>query len=171
MKGLSGNLGASELQRYARLLEDVIKPYIGKEILEDEMDAILGKEWIMFSEELKSINKSIDLVLEASDQQLGSMDTSSQLIIKSNEIKVGLEEIDKFTKELLLNESKSAIQILLKTLKTYNYEAINKALDGQDEELLKKCCSDRWEQIKEYIKEFEYDKAKEEILKGVNDEE
>jgi len=172
MKGLSGNLGASDLQRYSKNLEEVIKSYIGNDVLEDEIDAILGKEWIMFSEELASIRLNIDLVLEATDEQLSTVDTTSQLLHN-----VELEDyqkpqhIDVYTKELLMNESKSSVQMLIRMLNTYNFESINKALENQNEVLLRRCCGDRWDKIIDYIKEFEYDKAKEEILEGVLDEE
>ena len=170
MKGLSGNLGASDLQRYSRLLEDVIKAYIDTEVLEDDMDAILGKEWILFSEELKCLDKSIDLVLEASDEQLLQVDVASELVTKNIETKVKLEEIDNFTKSLLVNDSKSFVQMLINSLSSYNYESITKAFESQDEEALNKYCYGRWAQIKSFIQEFEYDKAKEEILKGVVNE-
>lgn len=172
MKGLSGNLGASDLQRYSRKLEEVIKAYIGIELLEDEVDAILGKEWILFAEELHLISESIDLVLKSSDEEIGAVDSSKQLVSKARQLGTQkIKENDIKTKELLLNESKSSIQILIRSLNTYNYETINKALSAQDEVLLEKCCMERWYQIKDYIKEFEYDLAKEAILEGVLDEE
>lgn len=171
MKGLSGNLGASELQNCSRLLEEVIKSYIGSEILEDEINAILGKEWIMFSDELVNIRKYIDLVLSANDDELLLVESASELDKGTNSNdEIGLSEIDKYTKDLLLSESKSSIQTLIRTLNTYNYESINKAIESQDKELLKRCCSERWDKIIMYINEFEYDKAKEEILEGVLDE-
>lgn len=171
MKGLSGNLGASELQNCSRLLEEVIKSYIGSEILEDEINAILGKEWIMFSDELVLIRKHIDLVLSVSDDELLLVENASELDKGDSATEDGLSEIDKYTKQLLLSESKSSIQTLIRTLNTYNYESINKAIESQDEELLKRCCSERWDKIMMYINDFEYDKAKEEILEGVLDEE
>lgn len=171
MKGLSGNLGATELQRYSKNLEEVIKSYIGIDILENEIDAILGKEWIQFSEELHRINRNIKLVLDASDEKLLSIDTTKQLIDEHNNDKLkDLKEINVYTKELLLNESKSSVQSLLRTLGTYNYESINMALANQDEEVLRKCCNERWDKVLSFIHEFEYDLAKEELLEGVLDE-
>lgn len=171
MKGLSGNLGATELQEYSKRLEEVIKGYIGVELLENEIDAILGKEWILFSEELHSINQSIDLVLEAQDEELTTIESSGQLIpINQESVINDLDEIDQYNVELFKNESKSSIQILVRSLNTYNYESIKKALENQDEDLLLKCYRDRWYQIKDFIKEFEYDLAKEAILEGVTNE-
>lgn len=171
MKGLSGNLGATDLQRCSKKLEDVIKSYIGIELLEDEIDAILGKEWIMFSRQLQLVNISLNHVLNSSDEDILSVDSSKELVINNVDSINSDNHKLTYNKELLINESKTAIETLVRALNTYNYETINVALKSQDEELFEKCCYERWQLIKQYIKEFEYDLAKDAILEGVLNEE
>ncbi len=190
MKGLAGNLGAMDLQIRAKDLETAIKPFVETSMDDKILDDILSIEWKMFSMELSRIRKDIEMILSVSDEELAGVTTSDELRIHredqgrgaDNESGLPVESEDEGplpadSPEKLMNSNQlseemvEALHLLVHALNTYNYTLVKGALERVDNQTMEVCCPDSWSKILVHINEYEYDLAKEEIAKGVLDEE
>jgi len=174
LKGLCGNLGATELQRISKDLEEIIKLLVEENIKDEDIDRILENEWNLFAKELGNVKYHISKVIEANDEEILIVDASSELKgiqdrMKHGSLDFGIN-MSCHTKSFLMYEASETFQTLVRALNTYNYELVKAAVGLQNEDLLNNCCYEKWEKIKKFIDEYEFDEAKELILEGVLDE-
>lgn len=179
IKGLAGNLGATDLQEKSKILELIVKDNFNKNVDGTIISNILETQWMEFSKELKDCVKLLNRVLESDEEELALISTSDDLksILMNTKVVLSTEALA--TDETIVSEGKEDtkfenIQEQLKTLvyvlSTYNYEEIEATLLKMDDESISNYYKIRWENIKEYIRDYEYDKAKKEIREGVFNE-
>jgi len=179
IKGLSGNLGVEELRRVALDLELDIKQYLGTEISDEVIQRMIETTWYEFSIVLGRLLPFIELLLHASDEQIieaSQVNDLSMLKIEgipggSNSLSTSehFEEVN-YGMKTRRSEQEDDLRQLLKVLNTNNYELIEEMYANLEQAPLKKITHEMLKQIKEAIFNYEYDLAKEILIKGMKDE-
>jgi HPt (histidine-containing phosphotransfer) domain-containing protein len=167
IKGLSGNLGVEDLRNVALNLELDIKNYLEKEIMDEDIERIIETTWKEFSLILNKLNPMLHILLSTNDENLleaAQLNDISMIIREDQVIELPQEFI------LTRNNPDDSLKQLLKALNSYNYELIEEALLSFDDTRLSEQLPATWNELKKAIKNYEYDVAKELIVKGIKDE-
>lgn len=147
MKGLAGNLGTVGMQKTAKRLDDRLKALIEKGLPKsgamEHAYAIIVDEFDGFSVALKSAVSNLEMLLAESDEQIEEQESDESTLFEP----------------------------LINALSTFNYEEVSYEVEQLEAEAFVKQQSDFWETVINYIEDYEYDKAKLMLIKGVHHEE
>jgi len=179
IKGLSGNIGVEELRRVALDLELDIKQYLGTDISDEVIQRMIETTWYEFSIVLGRLLPIIALLLHSSDEQIIEASQVNDLSMLKSEvipdgnnsiaIKEQFEEVNLDVKTRRI-EQEDDLRQLLKVLNTNNYELIEEMFTSFEHISHKKITQEMLNQVKEAIFNYEYDLAKEILIKGMKDE-
>ncbi len=143
MKGLAGNLGTTVMQKAAKQLDDRLKVLLEKELTAKEVEnyvyTIIVHEFEAFSIALKSAVLGLEILMAESDEEIE-----------------GQEDIKNALYEPLIN-----------ALSTFNYEEVSREVERLEAQNVAKYRRSFWQAVLNYIKDYEYDNAKELLVKGV----
>lgn len=143
MKGLAGNLGTVGMQKTAKRLDDRLKALIEKDLSRKEAInrcyVIIVDEFEVFSIALKAAVTNLQTLLAEPDEKI---------------------------EEEILDEG-VLFEPLINALSTFNYEEVSHEVEQLESEGVVKQWPSFWEAVINYIDDYEYDKAKQLLIKGV----
>lgn len=149
MKGLAGNLGATAMRKTAKSLDDRLKELIGKELSQKEamiyVHKIIVDESEVFSIALKETVSALEAIMKVPDEQMEQDEPGEQ-------------------------EFATIFEPLINALATYNYEVVAQTMKELEKEDVVIQEHTLWNAVVDYINDYEYDEAKDLLIKGVHDD-